>query len=110
MSSIKVTFVQADGQERTIDDAETGKSLMEVGRGAGIDGILGTCGGGCSCATCHVYVDPGWLKAVGPPDDIEASLLDMYETLQPNSRLSCQIEVRPELDGLRVTVAPDGGI
>jgi 2Fe-2S ferredoxin len=110
MSSIKVTFVQADGKEVTIDNVEPGRSLMEVGRGVGVEGILGTCGGGCSCATCHVYVDSGWLPSVGPPDEIEASLLEMYsETVQKNSRLSCQIQIRPELDGLRVTVAPDAG-
>jgi 2Fe-2S ferredoxin len=110
MSSIKVIFVQADGKAKTIDSVEPGRSLMEVGRGAGVDGILGTCGGGCSCATCHVYVDSGWLPIVGPPDDIEAGLLEMYETVQPNSRLSCQIQIRPELDGLRVTVAPGDGV
>jgi 2Fe-2S ferredoxin len=108
MSPIKVTFVQPDGTERTLEGIEAGKTLMEVGRSAGVDGILGTCGGGCSCATCHVYVDPAWLEVVGPPDDVEADLLDMYsDTLRDNSRLSCQIQIRPELDGLRVTVAPE---
>ncbi len=81
---------------------------MEVGRTAGVDGVIGTCGGACSCATCHVYVDPGWFDRVGAPDDVEASVLDMYsQALQPYSRLSCQIKLRPDLDGLRVTVAPD---
>ncbi len=83
---------------------------MEVGRAVGVPGILGTCGGGCSCATCHVYVDPAWQAIVGPPDEIEADLLDMYsDVLRENSRLSCQIQVRPELDGLRVVVAPETG-
>jgi ferredoxin, 2Fe-2S len=106
MSSINVTFVQTDGVERQVD-AEPGESLMEVAKANGVEGILGDCGGGCACATCHVYVDPQWLDVVGPPDDIEEMTLDMVSDVhRSNSRLSCQIRVRPELDGLRVTVAP----
>jgi 2Fe-2S ferredoxin len=113
MSSIKVTFVQVDGTQRTIENATPGWSLMEVGRAVGVEGILGTCGGGCSCATCHVYVDSAWQEVVGPPNEVEAGILDMYSgggSLQTNSRLSCQIQIRAELDGLRVTVAPESGI
>jgi 2Fe-2S ferredoxin len=80
---------------------------MEVARSHGVKGILADCGGACACATCHVYVDPEWLDAVGPPDDIEAEMLDMVSDVQrDNSRLSCQIKLKPELDGLKVTVAP----
>jgi len=105
--SLKVTFVQADGVEKTIEDVATGQSLMEVGRFHGVDGILGDCGGSCACATCHVYVDAQWQAAVGPPDEIEHSTLDMVSDLhRSNSRLCCQILLRPELDGLKVTVAP----
>ena len=105
---LKLTFVQADGVEKTFDDVDTGQSLMEVGRINGVDGILGDCGGSCSCATCHVYVDPQWQAVVGEPDDIELQTLDMVSDIhRANSRLCCQIMLRPELDGLRVTVAPN---
>lgn len=104
MSTIRVTCVQADGVVRVLDDIEPGQSLMEVARARGVVGILGDCGGTCACATCHVHVDPQWLAVVGGPDDIEDALLDMVENRTANSRLSCQIKLRPELDGLKVTV------
>lgn len=108
MSGIKITFVQQDGVEKVIEDADEGESLMELARDNGVEGILGDCGGGCACATCHVYVDEAWQQTVGEADDIEDMTLDMVSDLhKPNSRLCCQIEVRPELDGLRVTVAPE---
>ena len=107
MGSINITFVQNDGVEKKIVDAEPGESLMELAKANGVEGILGDCGGGCACATCHVYVDPQWQDVVGPPDDIEEMTLDMVSDIhKSNSRLCCQILVRPELDGLRVTVAP----
>ena len=107
MGSIKVTLVQVDGVERTLENVEPGRSLMEVAKEAGVVGILGDCGGGCACATCHVYVDPAWLDVVGSPDAVENAALDLVSIVQKsNSRLSCQIVVRPELDGLRVAVAP----
>ena len=107
MGAIKVTFVQLDGVEKTITDGEVGESLMELARANGVDGILGDCGGGCACATCHVYVDPQWVDVVGKPDDIEEMTLDMVSDIhKPNSRLCCQIHLKPELDGLRLNVAP----
>ena len=107
MSSIKVTFAQLDGSEQTIDNAEVGRSLMEVARENGVPGILADCGGGCACATCHVYVDEQWQDTVGGSDEIESEMLDMVSDLRhDNSRLSCQIKLRDDLDGLRVTVAP----
>lgn len=107
MSAISITFVQADGVEKQIADAEPGESLMELAKANGVEGIIGDCGGGCACATCHVYVDPQWQGIVGPPDEIEEMTLDMVSDIhESNSRLCCQIMVRPELDGLRVTVAP----
>lgn len=103
---MKVTFVQMDGVEKTIEGAE-GETLMELARDNGVDGILGDCGGSCSCATCHVYVDPAWTEAVGKPDDVEDMALEMvYDAVKDNSRLCCQIQVKPELDGIRVKVAP----
>ena len=105
--ALTVTFVQVNGVEKTITDAEPGQSLMSVGKANGVEGILADCGGCCSCATCHVYVDPQWQAAVGPPDEVETSTLDMVsDVFKPNSRLSCQITLRPELDGLKVSVAP----
>lgn len=103
---IKLTFVQANGAERTIEDVAPGESMMEIGRLNGVEGILGDCGGSCACATCHVYVDPQWQDRVGKADDVEVSTLDMAMHVQANSRLCCQIKMRQELDGVRVTVAP----
>jgi 2Fe-2S ferredoxin len=108
MSSLTVTFIQTDGVERTIENAKPGWTLMEAARANGVAGILADCGGGCACATCHVYVDPKWLEAVGAPDDIEAEVLEMVSDVRhSNSRLSCQIKLTPELDGIRLTVAPE---
>lgn len=109
MSAIKITFVQANGSEKTINDGVVGESLMELAKANGVDGILGDCGGGCACATCHVYVAPEWQEKVGKPDDIEDMTLDMVSDIRkPGSRLCCQISVSQELDGLRVEVAPHG--
>jgi ferredoxin, 2Fe-2S len=107
MSAITVTCTQVDGVVRVLESIEPGRSLMEVARASGVVGILGDCGGTCACATCHVYVDPEWLAAAGAPDDIEDALLDMVDSRASNSRLSCQIKLRPELDGLKVSVGPN---
>ncbi len=109
MSAIKITFVQANGAEKTISDGVVGESLMELAKANGVEGILGDCGGGCACATCHVYVAPEWQAKVGKPDDIEDMTLDMVSDIRkPGSRLCCQISVAQDLDGLRVEVAPLG--
>ena len=107
MSGLTVTFVEDGGAVRRIENVAPNQSLMEVGRANGVEGILADCGGACACATCHVYVDPDWLDRVGTPDAIEAEMLDMVSDLhRANSRLSCQIRLGPDLDGLKVTVAP----
>lgn len=107
MASIKVTLVQQDGDEVVIEDAAVGQSLMEVAKANDVDGILGECGGGCACATCHVYVEPEWEDVVGSPDVLEEMTLDgVAHILQDNSRLGCQILLREDMDGLKVTVAP----
>lgn len=104
---MKVTFVQVDGTQKIVEDAAAGESLMQIARANGVEGILGDCGGSCACATCHVYVDAGWQAVVGPPDDVESMALEMVSDLQrSNSRLCCQIVMRPELNGVRVVVAP----
>lgn len=107
MTTITVTFVQADGVERVLEGAFEEKTLMEVGRDNAVAGIVADCGGCCDCGTCHVYVDSQWWDSVGPPDDIENGTLDLMaeNAEEGRSRLSCQIKLRPELDGLRVTVA-----
>ena len=101
-----LTIVARDGSERTIQ-GKSGWSVMENIRDAGFDELLALCGGCCSCATCHVHVDEEWLaalKRMGPNED---DLLDTSDHRRPNSRLSCQIEYGPELDGLRVRIAPE---
>lgn len=103
---ITVTFVEANGAERVIREVEVGQSLMEVGRANGVEGITADCGGACACATCHVYIPAEWQELVGAPDEVETMTLDMAPNLTADSRLSCQIPVRQELDGLRVVVAP----
>ncbi len=109
MSEITVTFIEASGAEKVITNAEVGESMMEVARDNGVEGILGDCGGGCACATCHVYVDPQWESIVGAPDEVEEMTLDMVDEdiRQPNSRLCCQISLTEAMNGLKVTVGPE---
>jgi len=98
----KITYIDHEGTERTIDVAN-GMSVMEGAVKNSIPGIDADCGGACACATCHVYVDPEWMEKVGQAEDMEVSMLDFAEDVRENSRLSCQITVSDELDGLRVT-------
>jgi 2Fe-2S ferredoxin len=103
---IKVTFIEPSGNERTLEGPDNGQSVMELARANGIEGITADCGGACACATCHCYIAEEWRDVVGSPDDVEEMTLDMAPNLRPESRLTCQIQLRAELDGLRVTVAP----
>lgn len=108
MSEVKITFIECNGTEKTVTDAQVGENIMQVATNNGIEGILGECGGGCACGTCHVYVDADWYEIVGGPDDVEDMTLDMVnDTRKPNSRLCCQVVVTEKMDGLRVTVAPE---
>ena len=107
MGNLKVTMTDVNGETRVFENVEEGTSLMELGKQNGVAGIMGDCGGGCACATCHVYVDEAWWPKVGEPDDIEFAMLDMVaDVMKDTSRLGCQIKMKPELDGLEVTVAP----
>jgi 2Fe-2S ferredoxin len=107
MGNLKATFTDVNGQTRALDGLDEGLSLMEIAKANDVAGILGDCGGGCACATCHVYVAQGWFEKVGEPDDIEFAMLDVVSGIQqPNSRLSCQIKMSPELDGIELAVAP----
>lgn len=101
-----VTVTTRDGRTKEIT-AQSGRSLMENLRAGGIEEILALCGGCCSCATCHVYVEKEWLGALPPVSDDEDDLLGTSGARQPNSRLSCQIRVTDALDGIAVTVAPE---
>ena len=101
-----LTIIGRDGSEKTIE-GKAGWSVMENIRDAGFDELLALCGGCCSCATCHVHVDPEWLAALPPLGMDEDDLLDTSSHRVPNSRLSCQIEYGPQLDGLRVRIAPE---
>lgn len=95
----KAIYIEANGAEYEVD-VEVGQSLMEAANENMIDGIIGECGGVCSCATCHVYVDEAWLGKLPPVGDMEESMLDMANDPQDNSRLSCQIEMSEALDGI----------
>ena len=98
----KIIYVDHDGNERPIE-ATNGESVMEAAIKNSIPGIDADCGGACACATCHVYVDASFMDKVGKPEDMEQSMLDFAENVQENSRLSCQISVSDDLDGLKVT-------
>lgn len=100
----RINFVTLDGEQMQVS-CEIGSSLMEAAVMSDVPGIDADCGGGCSCATCHVYIDAQWRERVGPANDLEKDMLDFQPSHQANSRLSCQISVTEELDGLVVTVA-----
>jgi 2Fe-2S ferredoxin len=101
-----IFFIQPDGREQQAD-AQPGQSVMQVALGAVVPGITADCGGACTCATCHGYVDEAWVSRVPPPsadelDMIDAGCLDAL----PNSRLTCQIKITVELDGLVIRLPP----
>ncbi len=100
-------FVQRRDGSNVSVDATPGFSVMEIIRDAGIDELLALCGGCCSCATCHVYVDNAFLGAVPALGEDENDLLDSSEHRRPNSRLACQLRFEKVLDGLKVAIAPE---
>jgi len=97
----KVTYIAFNGTQSVVD-LKSGQSVMQGALDNDVRGIIGDCGGCCSCATCHVYVDPAWLDKVGDKGEVEEGLLEEVMDGQANSRLSCQITVTDELDGLVV--------
>jgi 2Fe-2S ferredoxin len=99
---IKVTFIAHDACEREVAIEPNG-SLMQAAKSNSVPGIDADCGGACSCATCHVFVDNEWLARVGIIGQWEESMLGLTPDRQPNSRLSCQIQLSERLDGLVVT-------
>jgi len=99
----KITYIAFDGTRFDVE-AENGSTVMENAVRNSVPGIEAECGGACACATCHVYVDEAWTDAVGQPEPMEEDMLDFAFDVRPNSRLSCQIRVSDELDGLVVSV------
>ncbi|MDN2581317.1 2Fe-2S iron-sulfur cluster-binding protein [Aquibium sp. ELW1220] len=99
----KITYIAFDGTRFEVN-AENGSTVMENAIRNSVPGIEAECGGACACATCHVYVDEAWSALTGEPEAMEEDMLDFAFDVQPTSRLSCQIKVRDELDGLVVRV------
>ena len=99
----KITVVAFDGARYDID-AENGSTVMENAIANQVPGIEAECGGACACATCHVYVDEAFSSVVGAPQAMEEDMLDFAYDVRPTSRLSCQIKVSDELEGLVVSV------
>ena len=104
----KITYIESNGTEHVVE-VDTGISVMEGATANDVPGIWGDCGGACSCATCHVYVDAGWADKIDPRSEIEESMLEMAtaEVDSIRSRLSCQITVRDDLDGLIIEIPPE---
>jgi 2Fe-2S ferredoxin len=103
----KVLFVLADGTQTGVD-ARVGDTVMTAATQNGVEGIIAECGGNRSCATCHVWVRDDFVPLLGPPDEMEEDLLDLgVSERRSGSRLSCQITVTEELDGLAVEIPPE---
>ena len=98
----KITYIDHEGTTRTVE-GEIGSTVMETAIKNDVAGIEAECGGACACATCHVYVDEAWREKVGAPTPMEEDMLDFGFDVRPNSRLSCQIKVSDDLDGLTVS-------
>jgi ferredoxin, 2Fe-2S len=106
MDTYKIKITDRNGTQHELEGLE-GWRVMEVIRDAGLP-IKAECGGCCACATCHVYVKPEWFDKLVPPTQEEINMMDEAFDVKDNSRLSCQILLRPEFNGLEVTLAPDG--
>jgi len=99
---VKITYIEFSGTEHVVDVAP-GLTVMEGARDNGINGIEADCGGACACSTCHVYVDAAWVEKLPAKDPMEEDMLDFaFEPDEAKSRLTCQLKVTPELDGLIV--------
>ncbi|EIJ40739.1 ferredoxin [Galbibacter orientalis DSM 19592] len=100
---VKITFITNDNEKVTLE-AESG-SVMELAVNNNIQGIDGDCGGVCSCATCHVHVDPLFFDKIGEATEIEKDMLELDDNVNEYSRLSCQLQITDDLDGVVLTVA-----
>ncbi len=96
---VKITYIENDGKEHTVE-AQPGISVMEAAVNNMVPGIDADCGGACACATCHVYVDPTFAEKTGTMESMEESMLDFASDHKPESRLSCQITITEDMDGL----------
>ncbi len=99
----KITFITRDDETITLEG--TSGSVMELATEHGVTGIDGDCGGVCSCATCHVHVEPSYFEQLGQPEDIEKDMLELDDNVSEFSRLSCQIQISDVLDGITLKVA-----
>ena len=99
----KIVFIEPDGARRELE-APLGITLMEVARQNNIRGVVAQCGGACACATCHVYIAASRLTNLEPREEMEEGMLEMAWEPRNNSRLSCQVHITADLDGLEVTV------
>lgn len=105
--TVRITFVQSTGEARELT-VEGSRTALEAGLNAGVPELESECGGACTCAACHVLVEPDWLDRLPPATKIEQGILSMVVAAQPESRLACQIKVTEDLDGLTLhTLAPD---
>ncbi|CAM3043470.1 MULTISPECIES: 2Fe-2S iron-sulfur cluster-binding protein [Methylobacterium] len=104
----KITYVDHAGTERTVEGS-VGATVMETALRNNVPGIDAECGGACACATCHVYVADAWIDVVGKAQDMEQDMLDFASDVRENSRLSCQIKIAPNLDGLVVSTPAQQG-
>jgi 2Fe-2S ferredoxin len=102
---MKIIATDRQGKEHVLEGRD-GWTVMEILRDAGLD-VAAECGGACACATCQVYVTDGWFEKLPERSEAEVDMLDMAVGVEPNSRLSCQLICSPELDGIKVTVAPE---
>jgi len=102
---MKIYATDRNGKEHVLDGRD-GWTVMEILRDAGLD-VAAECGGACACATCQIYVTDGWFEKLPERSDAEVDMLDMAVAVKENSRLSCQLVCSPELDGIKVTVAPE---
>ena len=102
---VKITYIAATGEEHVVD-AKVGYNVMEAAVKSAVPGVVGECGGACACATCRVYVDEAWRAKTGEAEEMERGMLDFSDDDTPGVRLSCQIKVTEELDGLVVRM-PD---
>ena len=101
----RITFIEPNGTRRVVI-ATVGETAMQAATRTGVEGVIGECGGSCICATCHCYVDEDWTSRVGPAGASEADTLEFEaHSVRPESRLTCQIPLTEELDGLVLTVA-----
>jgi len=101
----RLIVINSAGEEMVIE-GQAGRSLMELMRDNGVDDLPALCGGACACATCQVWVDPAFTNRLPQMSSQENDMLDCVEERRENSRLSCQLKMNDELDGIRVTVAP----